>query len=87
VATPSLDSSEFPFADCPACAKQVLTHLDFDADGVEVRRCIHCDLVIPSEHLRWAAASALRVNGYALLEARTCGNGGGCRAGGCCTRP
>lgn len=86
MATPSLQQSEFPMGECPACAKQVLTHIELGADDIEVRRCIHCSRVIPLEDLRWTDASELGEHGYALLEARTCGNGGGCRSGHCGAR-
>ena len=72
MATPFLEDAEFLFATCSACDKSVLTHVvDFDDDGNEVRRCVHCD--------------ELEERGYRLIDARGCGNGGGCSSG-CGTR-
>jgi hypothetical protein len=81
VASASFGSSEFLLGECPICLKQVLTHVDFDADGSELRRCVHCDATIDAAALRWVDGSELESTGYALLEARVCGNGGGCSSG------
>ena len=80
MATPSLGSTEFVLGDCPECAKQVLTHLDLGRDDEEIRRCLHCDAII-SNGFRWATSAELETKGYAIVDARICGDGGGCAAG------
>jgi len=80
MATPSLSDSEFVVGFCVGCAKDVLTHLDLGPTDDEVRRCLHCDEAINSA-LRSVRGDELEASGYALIEARSCGNGGGCSAG------
>ena len=81
MATPSLGNVEFLFASCPACGKEVLTHVcDFGDDGNEIRRCVHCDGEVTGDYQAVPAAE-LGGRGYGLIEARGCGNGGGCSAG------
>jgi hypothetical protein len=80
MATPAWGDTEFVLGYCPECAKQVLTHLDLDPGDEELRRCLHCDAIV-TDGLSWATGDDLEASGYALLEARTCGNGGGCAAG------
>jgi hypothetical protein len=85
MATPSLEDAEFLFATCAACHKSVLTHVvDFDDEGNEVRRCVHCDGEVGRD---WQSlrADELEEHGYGLIDARGCGNGGGCSSG-CGTR-
>ncbi len=82
MATPSLGDAEFLFASCELCGKRVLTYIDFGPDDGELRRCLHCETIITSG-LQPATSNDLETNGYAVIEARTCGNGGGCSAGGC----
>jgi len=82
MATPSLGSTEFVLGYCEACNKDVLTHIDVDACGDETRRCLHCDAQIIAG-LRTVDADELEATGYALVEARGCGGGGGCAVGGC----
>ena len=82
MATPSLGSAEFVLGYCDTCNKDVLTHIDVDDRGDETRRCLHCDAPITAA-LRTVGASELEATGYALVEARGCGGGGGCGAGGC----
>jgi len=84
MATPFLEDVEFLFATCAACGKSVLTHVvDFD-DGNEVRRCVHCDGAVEQD---WQSfrGDELEERGYGLIDARGCGNGGGCSSG-CGTR-
>jgi hypothetical protein len=81
MATPALDGTEFLFARCPACEKSVLTHVaDFNDLGEEIRHCVHCDTQVATG---WelVGAEELEARGYSLVEARACGNGGGCGAG------
>jgi hypothetical protein len=86
MATPSFGDSQFLVGACPQCQKEVLTHIDFGPDDSEIRRCVHCDEVLELNDLAFASGTALEEAGYALLEARLCGNGGGCSAGGCGSR-
>jgi hypothetical protein len=86
MATPALGATEFLFGFCTACDKEVITHVDLDAAGDLIRRCVHCDALLAGA-LRAGDADALTAHGYAVLDARTCGNGGGCAAGGCGMRP
>ena len=83
MATPSADDAEFLIGYCSVCAKQVLTHIQLGDDDAEVRLCLHCDTVI-ADGLESVPGDDLEAHGYALLEARTCGNGGGCGVGGGC---
>jgi len=80
MATPSFSDSEFVMGFCPSCAKDVLTHVDIGPTDDEERRCLHCDTLIETA-LRGVRADELEASGYALIEARTCGNGGGCSSG------
>lgn len=81
MATPALDPVQFPLAHCRECARDVIPYVEIDADGTEVRRCFHCDQRLAQ--WREVSAADLEAAGYSLLEARGCGNGGGCGAGGC----
>ena len=85
VATPGLEEAEFLVGHCTFCDRQVLTHLDLDLADEEIRLCVHCDGVVSSE-LTWLGTRDLEAHGYSLMQARSCGNGGGCSAGGCGTR-
>jgi hypothetical protein len=82
MATPALGESEFLIGYCHSCEKQVLTHVQLGADDAELRLCFHCDAII-ADGLASVPGTELEAHGYALVEARTCGNGGGCAAGGC----
>jgi hypothetical protein len=77
----------FPIARCVPCGRDVLTHVDFDADGAERRRCIHCDAELDPAEVRWVDGEALERAGYAV-EAPA---GEGCGRPGCgqgrCGRP
>jgi hypothetical protein len=81
MATPILGDVEFLVGACPACAKEVLTHVDLAPDGSEMRLCLHCDGVISPTALETVAGAELEAGGYELIEARLCGNGGGCSSG------
>jgi hypothetical protein len=85
VATPQFDDSEFLLGYCVGCSKEVLTHVDFGPDDLPIRLCLHCDLEIDGG-LHAVTGQQLSTSGYAVLEARSCGNGGGCSAGGCGAR-
>lgn len=80
MATPVLDDVQLPLAACGPCGRDVVAYFDGDEAGVEIRRCVHCDTPL----LDWQNAGAVELEaaGYALIEARGCGNGGGC-SGGC----
>jgi hypothetical protein len=81
MATPSLGDAQFQVACCARCDKEVLTHVvDIDIEGNEVRRCLHCDGEVTGDP-RAIPASELEGYGYTLIEARSCGNGGGCSTG------
>ena len=70
-------ATEFVFASCPTCQKEVLTHVvDFADDGSEIRRCVHCDGELSSD---WHTASTdeLPRLGYAVVGPSGCG-GSGC---------
>lgn len=75
----AFSSVEFPTGHCPGCDRDVLTHADFDAAGVETRLCVHCDMPIDVEITKGSALSAY---GYDVIEPRGCGSGG-CGSGGC----
>ena len=85
MATPSFGDSEFLVGFCQHCAKEVLTHVDLDLADNEILRCLHCDEPIQSS-LRVIWGDEIETTGYALLEARSCGNGGGCSVSGCGAR-
>ncbi|MFI5366178.1 MAG: hypothetical protein ACHQ4J_11190 [Candidatus Binatia bacterium] len=82
MATPALGASEFLLGYCHSCERRVLTHVQLDPHDAELRLCLHCDTPIVDD-LGSVPAADLEASGYALVEARTCGNGGGCAAGGC----
>lgn len=82
MATPSIGEAEFVFGDCQVCGKRVLTYTDFGPDDAELRRCLHCETIV-SGSLQAATAVELQANGYGIVDARACGDGGGCVAGGC----
>jgi len=82
MATPSLGQSEFLIGYCASCEKPVLSHVQLDSDDAERRLCVHCDAAIV-DGLTSVSGAELESHGYAVIEARTCGNGGGCSAGGC----
>ena len=54
--------------------------MDFQADGQEVRRCLHCDGDVAADW-RSVTATELSEHGYEIVHARGCGNGGGCSSG------
>jgi hypothetical protein len=71
-------------AQCMACAKEVLTYIDFDAAGAEIRRCVQCDSAVDAK-LGWVTGTELAARGYALGEPPLSkGCGGGC--GSCSAR-
>jgi hypothetical protein len=55
-----------------------VTYVELDDDD-EIRRCLQCDQRLSD--WRDATAAELEDAGYSLLEARGCGNGGGCSTG------
>ncbi len=79
MATPRIDDVQFPLAFCTPCGREVVPYLE-DAAGEQERRCcVHCDA--PIDGWRDGDTADLEAAGYALLEARGCGNGGGCSSG------
>lgn len=81
MATPSFGDSEFLLAYCRVCDRKVLTHVALGPGDDEIRCCLHCDEVIAGD-LRAVSSDELEANGYGLLQARSCGNGGGCSTSG-----
>jgi len=79
MATPALDDVQFPLAFCRGCDRDVLAYVDLDADQREIRRCVECDERLPE--WREVGSADLEAAGYSVLEARGCGNGGGCSSG------
>ena len=80
MATAALGDTEFLLGYCKDCGRHVLTHVDLGPHDDEVRRCLHCDAIIASQ-MQIVSAAELEARGYSVVEARTCGNGGGCSAG------
>ena len=80
MAKPSLGEATFPLGYCEVCTRAVLTHLDLGPADEEIRRCVHCDALVTAT-LTWVDTSELEATGYAIVDARICGNGGGCSAG------
>ena len=86
MATASISNdSAFELRDCGDCGSAVLGYFDLDASGAEVIRCLHCDLDLDGPP-KLVSGDELLAAGYSVVEARTCGNGGGCSSGGCGTR-
>ena len=79
MATPVFEDVQFPLGHCGTCAREVIAYVDLDEGDAEIRRCFHCNEAL--EQWREVSASELESAGYSLLEARGCGNGGGCSAG------
>jgi len=80
-------STAFPMAQCPSCASEVLTWIDFDEAGAELRRCVDCDAAVTTDAtLGWVTAAELEARGYAFGEPppKAKGCGGGCS--GCSMR-
>jgi len=73
---------DFALGWCAGCAREVLTHTDYGAEGAEQRRCVHCDHPVEAG-VRRARGSELAEHGYGLVEASGCGksNCGGGRCG------
>ena len=79
---------DFPIARCAPCGRDVLTHVDLDADGEERRRCVHCDSDIDPAEVRWVDAEALGHAGYTLEGAAGAGCGRpDCGQGRCGRKP
>jgi hypothetical protein len=85
MATPRFEETTFPLAYCPACEAETLTHVTLADNDEELRSCIHCDTVVTTGLVE-VPSEELEDRGYSVIEARTCGNGGGCGSGGCGTR-
>ena len=76
---PALEE-RFPVARCAPCGRDVLTHLEVDERGVELRRCVHCDAALDPEELRWVTEAELGKLGYGLRDEV---ENGGCGRPGC----
>ena len=80
----AVDSNELVFSLgwCSTCAKEVLTHVDYDEAGAESLRCVHCDAAVVTD-LRVATETELSERDYAIVEEQGCGRpdcgGGRCR--------
>jgi hypothetical protein len=68
VETSAPDPRDFALAFCPECRREVLTYPDFEADGADPRRCLHCDERLAGE-LRWVGADELTTLGYEVSDA------------------
>lgn len=86
MASPGFDSTTFLAAYCERCDDEVLTFLDLDPEAGDrlLFRCLSCKSLVV-DCFRELSHDDLENIGYSVLEARTCGNGGGCGAGGCAT--
>ncbi len=80
---PSLNAAAFPTARCEDCDREVLTHVQLDAHGAEVRCCVHCDGPVGTA-VNWLNADELEANGY-YFGAPPARASGGCSSGGCGT--
>jgi hypothetical protein len=79
--------SDFPVSRCARCARDVLTHVHFDARGEERRLCLHCDAEIDPLEVRWVSAAGLESLGYGLRDESEAGCGRpGCGKGNCGNR-
>lgn len=70
---------DFTLGWCAICGRDVLTSADYDEDGQERRRCVHCDELVQNR-LRGTKGELLPTHGYGLLETQGCGSpscGGG----------
>jgi hypothetical protein len=77
-ASPS--SPTFPVAYCAICDKTVLTWLNLDGSGCEIRACVHCDAEVGPK-VDYLVQSELEESGYYVGERPR--KGGGCGSGGC----
>ncbi len=80
MATPTIGDSEFVLGWCADCERRVLPYVELGEDGAEVYRCLHCDSAT-LEEMSGASAAEIEEAGYGVVEARVCGNGGGCSSG------
>lgn len=86
MATPALAETEtFELWHCSDCKRQVLGYFDLDVDDSDILRCLHCDGRLDGT-VKNVDGAELLAAGYSVVEARTCGNGGGCSTGGCGSR-
>lgn len=75
-------ADQFVLGWCAACAREVLTHADVDADGTARRLCLICDGPV-DEGLRQGQEADLAGMGYVLIDpSHTCGTSG-CGSGNC----
>ncbi len=57
---------------CAICDREVLTCADYDAEGDELRRCVHCDQRV-SRALHAVRGDELTTRGYVVDEPGGCG--------------
>jgi hypothetical protein len=76
----SIGTSSFPVAYCATCDKTVLTWINLDHSGAEIRACVHCDGEV-GPGLEWLAQSELEESGYYVGQRPK--QKGGCGSGGC----
>ena len=71
----------FPVTRCTTCARDVLCHVELDADEREVTHCIECAAIVAPHAVRWVALGDLEEIGYGyVLPEGGCGRpdcGGG----------
>ena len=74
-------TSEFPVTSCATCGRDVLCHVDLDADDREVVRCIECATIVAAADVRWLPMAELEAAGYGFVLPEggcgrpDCGNG------------
>ncbi len=75
--------SSFTVGHCSACAADVLTYVDFDANGALVHNCLGCGAAL-HEDLQSVSPDQLAEHGYEIAAPGSCGSGG---CGSCGVRP
>jgi hypothetical protein len=60
-------AGEFPVASCTACDREVLCHLDLDAGGGEMLRCLECGGEIERACVRWLDLAGIEELGYGFV--------------------
>lgn len=77
-------STAFLTGPCSKCEREVLTVRDLQ-EGELVDCCIHCEMLLSRENLRWADPSEVAALGYFIDGYREKSSEGerGCRGGSC----
>lgn len=68
----ALENVAFTVGWCAICSREVLTCADYDANGIELRRCVHCDQQV-GHALRAVPGDELGRRGYVVAEPGGCG--------------